>query len=121
MPKRRFSLVFVCFAFSLSGCTAGHIPKFCEAYTDGGTRNMDGRCGALIQKAEAKNLEKNTEACQGYGFQKGTTEFANCLMTLDQNNKKNQVIQDSSSAGASQSVRVQPFNCVKAGSILQCN
>ena len=38
--------------------------------------------GACLSPAQIR--ERETQACQGYGFTPGTPEFSQCLMTVDQ-------------------------------------
>jgi len=35
------------------------------------------------QEEEQQRLDNNSATCRGYGFTKGTTSFANCLMQID--------------------------------------
>jgi hypothetical protein len=77
----------------LSGCGS-----FCKGYTAGGTRNMNGGCGRVtknvleqerLEQQERKRAELQRQAdmgnqCAAYGFQQNTSEFAQCLMRLDQ-------------------------------------
>ena len=77
----------------LSGCGS-----FCDGYTRGGTRAMDGRCGNVIkgqqsrdaiaaQKREAAQqqyINSLRNRCSSFGFQQGTTPFAQCVMQQQQ-------------------------------------
>jgi hypothetical protein len=73
MNRKTVSLAMVTVLLLVSGCAT---PE--QRY-----RQEQQRIAA--QRAAAENLRRDLESrCRGYGFQPGTTPFAQCLMQLDQ-------------------------------------
>jgi hypothetical protein len=73
MNRKTVSLAMVTVALLISGCAT---PE--QRY-----RQEQQRIAA--QRAAAENVRRDLEnRCRGYGFQPGTTPFAQCLMQLDQ-------------------------------------
>jgi hypothetical protein len=102
---RNIIFLFVIFLSTLlTGCGS-----WCNGWTQGGTRNMDGACGAVVKGNQNREQQQNQarinrlqSVCDGYGFKRGTTEYSQCLMTVES--------QNNAAASASAQQQQQLFN-----------
>lgn len=86
--KSIYFLVAISLSALLGGCGS-----FCEGYTQNGTKNMDGGCGAVVRGERNRQQEQNQarmsrlqSVCDGYGFKRGTADYSKCLMTVESQN-----------------------------------
>ena len=113
--KIRF-ISFFLLTLLVVGCAAPEWKAHCKSVS-GFSNQMNCR-----QNADAEhNLQILGNTCTSYGFEKGTTAFAQCLMQIDQQNTINQQLQSQQLFEMSQKllapVQTNVITCVPTNSV----